>query len=109
MLFVLIGYDREDALEMRLAARAAHLARAASLQREGRLLIGGPLTRHAAASLPDAGFAGSCLIAEFATLDEARSWLAEDPYSKAGVFARTEVHPFVQARFERSARASDER
>jgi uncharacterized protein YciI len=99
MLFVLLGFDRDGSLETRLAARSGHLARLVQLQNEARLVVGGPMPRHAIASLPDAGFTGTLLVAEFPTIDAARSWLADDPYVKAGVFARTEVYPFVQARF----------
>jgi uncharacterized protein YciI len=41
-----------------------------------------------------AGFAGSLVVAEFASLADARAWLADDPYAKEGVFARTTVRPF---------------
>ena len=41
-----------------------------------------------------AGFVGSLVVAEFADQASAERWLAEDPYVKQGVFARTTVRPF---------------
>ena len=40
------------------------------------------------------GFIGSIVIAEFASLDDARTWAQADPYVEAGVYARVEVRPF---------------
>ena len=44
-----------------------------------------------------AGFCGSLVVAEFASLAEAEAWLRADPYVAAGVFAHTQVRPFRQA------------
>ncbi|MEE7566805.1 hypothetical protein HH297_10400, partial [Xanthomonas sp. Kuri4-3] len=41
-----------------------------------------------------AGFSGSVVIAEFASLQEARAWADADPYVDAGVYTRVEVRPF---------------
>src|SRR5690606_12333551 len=43
MLYVIKGTDGPQSLERRRAARAEHLARLEALQREGRLLLAGPL------------------------------------------------------------------
>ena len=43
-----------------------------------------------------AGFSGSLIVAEFASLDDARTWAAADPYAAAGVYAAVEVKPFRQ-------------
>ena len=43
-----------------------------------------------------AGFAGSVIVAEFASLDEARAWVAADPYVSAGVFESWDVRPFLK-------------
>ena len=94
MWYVLIGEDHPDSLERRLSARPAHLARLEALCDAGRLLVAGP-TPAIDAEHPDAaGFTGSVVIAEFPSLEEARSWAAADPYVDAGVFASVTVKPF---------------
>nr|WP_305792718.1 YciI family protein [Sedimenticola hydrogenitrophicus] len=89
-----MGTDREDSLEARLQARPEHLERIKQLQGEGRLLLAGP---HPAIDSEDpgpAGFSGSLIVAEFASLDEARAWADEDPYTRTGVYAQISVKPF---------------
>ncbi|NMG33685.1 YciI family protein [Azoarcus sp. TTM-91] len=94
MLYVLMGEDAPGSLETRLAVRPAHLARLQSLKEEGRLLLAGPMPAIDALEPGPAGFAGSLVVAEFASLKEAEEWLAKDPYTLRGVFARTTVRPF---------------
>jgi hypothetical protein len=94
MWYALISEDVEDSLERRKGARAAHLARLSALVDEGRLLLAGP---HPAIDADDpgpAGFTGSLVIAEFASLEEAEAWAREDPYVEAGVYAHVIVKPF---------------
>jgi len=94
MLYAIIARDRAESLEARLAARPAHLARLQQLQDEGRLVLAGP---HPAIDSEDpgsAGFTGSLVIAEFADLDAARAWAAEDPYVVARVYEEVSVKPF---------------
>lgn len=94
MFYVLIGEDAPGTLEARMAARPAHLARLEALRDDGRLLVAGPMP---AIDTPDpgpAGFFGSLIVAEFGSLGEAERWIADDPYVKQGVFARTTVKPY---------------
>jgi uncharacterized protein YciI len=42
----------------------------------------------------EAGFSGSLIVAEFADLDEARTWAEADPYTTQGVFDDVIVRPF---------------
>lgn len=94
MWYAIISEDNEKSLERRPAARAAHVARLKALANEGRLLLAGP---NPAVDSPDpgpAGFTGSLVVAEFASLDEARSWANNDPYVDAGVYAKVTVKPF---------------
>ena len=94
MLYAIISEDRPGTLAQRLAARPAHLERLIALQDDGRLLLAGP---HPAIDTPDpgeAGFSGSLVVAEFASLDDAQSWADADPYITAGVYARVSVKPF---------------
>ncbi|MBL8470256.1 MAG: YciI family protein [Rhodocyclaceae bacterium] len=94
MLYALIGLDAPGSLAARLAARPQHLARLEALREEGRLLLAGPFP---AVDSPDpgpAGFAGSLIVAEFASLAEAEQWIAADVYAQSGVYASTQVRPF---------------
>lgn len=94
MLYTVIGEDVPDSLERRLAARPAHLQRLAELQENGRLLVAGPFPAIDSADPGPAGFSGSLIIAEFASLEEARAWAETDPYVSAGVYAGVTVKPF---------------
>lgn len=94
MWYAIEGFDGPDVLERRLAARAEHLARLTALRDEGRLLLAGPCPSIDAEDPGPAGFSGSIVIAEFASLEDARVWADADPYVAAGVYARVEVRPF---------------
>lgn len=94
MLYMIRGTDVPDSLAKRQAARPAHLRRLEELRDAGRLLLSGPLPAIDAADPGPAGFSGSLIVAEFASLDEARAWAAADPYVAAGVYATVEVLPF---------------
>ncbi|GAB3474030.1 YciI family protein [Azotobacter salinestris] len=94
MLYAIIATDAENSLDKRLATRPAHLARLQQLKQEGRLVLAGP---HPAVDSPDpgpAGFSGSLVVAEFDSLEAARSWAEADPYCAAGVYADVKVKPF---------------
>ena len=94
MWYAIEGYDGSDVLPRRMAARPAHLARLQALRDADRLLVAGPCPAIDAEDPGPAGFSGSLVIAEFASLEEARAWADADPYVDAGVYARVEVRPF---------------
>ena len=94
MLYAFISEDRPGTLEQRLAARPAHLERLNALQQEGRLLLAGPHPAIDSNDPGEAGFSGSLVVAEFASLDDAQSWADADPYISAGVYAQLTVKPF---------------
>lgn len=94
MLYALIGEDAPGSLEKRLAVRAAHLARLEALKAEGRLILAGPCPAIDSPDPGPAGFSGSVIVAEFASLGEAEAWAASDPYTTEGVFLRCTVKPF---------------
>jgi hypothetical protein len=96
MLYSIIGRDHPDSLAKRRAARPAHLARLHDLLAAGRILLAGPFPAIDSPDPGPAGFTGSLIVAEFASLDEAKAWAAEDPYTLAGVFASVEVLPFMK-------------
>lgn len=96
MLYAIIGYDQPDSLEARMAARPAHLARLDILQNAGRLILAGPFPAIDSPDPGPAGFTGSLIVAEFASLEDAQNWANEDPYINANVYQKVEVRPFKQ-------------
>ena len=96
MLYIIIGEDRQDSLTARMAARPAHLERIQALLDQGRLIIGGPMPAIDSENPGEHGFLGSVIIAEFASLDDARAWAFADPYQLEGIFETLTVHPFKQ-------------
>lgn len=94
MWYAIISEDRPNSLESRKAVREAHLARLKQLQDEGRLLLAGPHPLVDSEDPGPAGFSGSLVVAEFDSLDDARSWADADPYVEGGVYARVQVKPF---------------
>jgi len=94
MLYAIIGEDVPNSLERRLAVRPAHLARLNQLQAEGRLLLAGPFPAIDSPDPGPAGFSGSLIVAEFASLNEAQVWADADPFAIDGVFCRVTVKPF---------------
>lgn len=94
MLYAITGTDRENSLEARLQARSEHLERLKRLQNEGRLLLAGPHPAIDSEEPGPAGFSGSLIIAEFSSLEEAKAWADDDPYTKTGVFSQIVVKPF---------------
>ena len=97
MLYAIIAEDRAGSLEQRLAARPAHLERLHALQADGRLILAGPCPAIDSPDPGPAGFSGSLIVAEFASLDAARNWADADPYMAAGVYAAVSVKPFKKA------------
>ncbi len=94
MWYAIIGQDVPGSLDKRIAARPAHVARLQELQGQGRLLLAGPFPAVDAMEPGAAGFSGSLIVAEFASLAAAQDWANADPYVAAGVYAQVRVQPF---------------
>lgn len=86
MKFVIIGYDGPQGEAKRKIHRTAHLENLEPLDKHGRVVLAGPLTDKA----------GSLLVLEFETREEAEDFVRHDPYTVYGVFERVEIHPFLQ-------------
>jgi len=85
-LFVLTLIDKPKSLDLRMATREAHLAWVRG--RLGELKLGGPF-------LDEAGdMAGSLMILDEPDLAAARAFNAEDPYTRAGLWAQVDIRPF---------------
>ena len=94
MLYAIIATDVANSLENRLAARPAHLARLEQLKSQGRLILAGPNPAIDSNDPGAAGFTGSLIVAEFASLSAAQEWADADPYHAAGVYESVVVKPF---------------
>ncbi|MDX1692524.1 MAG: YciI family protein [Ketobacteraceae bacterium] len=94
MWYAIVSEDVENSLELRKSARPAHIERLEKLKSEGRLMVAGPFPAIDSETPGDAGFTGSLVIAEFDSLEAARSWADADPYLKAGVYQNVMVKPY---------------
>ena len=94
MWYAIIARDHSESLAKRVSARPAHVARLQILQEQGRLLVAGPFPAVDAIDPGSAGFSGSLIVAEFATLEDAKIWAHSDPYVSGGVYADVSIKPF---------------
>jgi len=82
MLIALIARDKPGALQVRKDNRDAHLA---YIESTGVVSQAGPL-------LDDAGeMSGSLVVLEVTDMAAAKAWAANDPYAKAGLFAKVDL------------------
>jgi uncharacterized protein YciI len=87
--FAVIARDGPDGPRKRAEARDAHFAHIEAIM--DKVAIAGPIKD------ASGGFVGSVVIIDVADAEEARAVLESDPYFKAGVWAETEIHPFLAA------------
>lgn len=90
MLFVFHCTDKPEAVGVRAANRDAHLAFLGELGE--RLLAAGPFLSDDGASMT-----GSLLIIDCDDRAAAEALADEDPYAKAGLFARVDIRPWRKA------------
>jgi uncharacterized protein YciI len=81
MYAALICRDKPEALDIRMANRAAHLAYAHD---SGKVVFGGPL-------MNDGQMIGSLIVIEVPDMAAAHAWAAADPYAMAGLFGSVEI------------------
>jgi uncharacterized protein YciI len=88
MIYALLLFDREGAAELRQRVRPEHKAYLAQVAE--RIAFAGPL-------LADDGVTmiGSLLAIDFADRSAANAWLANEPFTRAGLYARSEIHAFA--------------
>jgi uncharacterized protein YciI len=94
MWYAFICEDTPNSLALRMETRPAHIARLHTLKEEGRLFVAGPCPAIDSEDPGEAGFTGSLVIAEFASLIEAQAWADAEPYLAAGVYEKVTVKPF---------------
>lgn len=85
-LYVLACFDKENALDLRMATREAHLAWARD--QHGKIRMAGPMLSESDS------MAGSLFFLEAENEAEVRAFNAEDPYTKAGLWDRVEIKRF---------------
>ncbi|MGC6512287.1 MAG: YciI family protein [Parvibaculales bacterium] len=88
-LYSLICWDKPNAFHIRKANRDKHLA---YLKASGMMKFAGPYL-----SEDGEDMIGSHIVLECDSREEAEHWAEADPYAKAGLFARTEIHPWLHA------------
>jgi uncharacterized protein YciI len=86
MLFLIFRKDKPGALRIRLENYANHLAYLGP--HSAKLLVGGP-TLGGGTGTDDEDMTGSFLIMEATGWEEVESFVANDPFTKAGLFATT--------------------
>ena len=87
MLYTFVLLDRPNGAELRQRVRPelkAYLGEVGD-----RIAFAGPLTT-------DDGEAmiGSLLVIDFASREAAQSWLANEPFTRAGLYASSAIHAF---------------
>ncbi len=88
MLFAFILIDKPDHGDLRQRVRPVHKDYLAAVA--DRMAFAGPLTHDDGKTM-----LGSLLVIDFASRDAAHAWLAEEPFTKAGLYASTTIHAFV--------------
>lgn len=96
MLYAIIATDVEDSLELRKATRPRHMAYLKALFDAGKVIVAGPHPAIDSTEPGPAGFSGSLIVAEFDSLEDAKDWANNDPYSMEGVFASVVIKPFIK-------------
>jgi uncharacterized protein YciI len=88
LIYVFRLLDKPGAAELRQRVRPEHKAYLAAVA--DRIAFAGPLTH-------DDGVAmiGSLLAIDFPSREAASAWLADEPFTRAGLYAGVEVHAFV--------------
>lgn len=85
-IYAIVGIDKPQSLELRMANREAHLAYVRG--RLDEVKLAGPFLDEAG------GMAGSMLLIEAPDLAAARAFSDADPYTQAGLWARVEIQAF---------------
>ena len=87
MLFAFILIDRPDSQALRQQHRPTHKLYLGQVAQQ--IAFAGPLHADDGTTM-----VGSLLVLEFPSIEAARGWLSEEPFTRVGLYARTEVFPF---------------
>lgn len=89
MLFIVHCLDRQGAVQDRLDNYEAHKAYLAASP--VHIVISGPLLAEDGETM-----IGSLFLFEADSKDEVDAFNAADPFAKAGIWERVEIHPFLK-------------
>ncbi len=85
MLFAVTAIDKPNALELRMSVRQAHFD---YLEKTKAVHLGGPFFDDAQ------NMCGSLMFVEADDLAALQQWLAEEPYTQAGLFQSVDIRPW---------------
>ena len=88
MIYIFHLLDQPDAAALRQRVRPEHKAYLGAVA--DRIAFAGPLMANDGATM-----IGSLLAIDFASRDAALAWLADDPFTRAGLYASSDVHAFA--------------
>lgn len=88
MIFAFILIDKPGQGELRQRMRPEHKAYLAAVAE--RIAFAGPFVADDGQTM-----LGSLLAIDFDSRDAAHAWLAQEPFTRAGLYASTTVHAFV--------------
>jgi uncharacterized protein len=88
MIYVFTLVDKPASAALRTAVRPEHKAYLAAVA--DRMAFAGPLTHDDGVTM-----IGSLLAIDFATRDAAHTWLENEPFTKAGLYASISIQAFV--------------
>ena len=88
MIFTFILIDKPDTQALRHRLRPEHKAYLGQVGQ--RIAFAGPLVADDGQTM-----LGSLLAIDFESRDAAHAWLADEPFTRAGLYGSTTVHAFV--------------
>jgi uncharacterized protein YciI len=88
VIYTFILLDKPGASELRQRVRPEHKAYLAAVAE--RIAFAGPFTTDDGQQM-----LGSLLAIDFESREAAQAWLAAEPFTRAGLYASTSVHAFV--------------
>ncbi|WP_397408094.1 YciI family protein [Polaromonas sp.] len=88
MIYIFSLIDKPDSGALRQRIRPEHKAYLAGMAE--RIAFAGPLVTDDGQTM-----LGSLLAIEFESREAAYAWLAEEPFTRAGLYASTSIHAFV--------------
>jgi len=88
MLFALHLLDKPASADLRQRMRPEHKAYLA--QAAERIAFAGPLLRDDGHTM-----VGSLLVIDFDSRDAVTAWLADEPFTRAGLYADVQIHAFA--------------
>jgi uncharacterized protein YciI len=88
VIYIFALIDKPDSGALRQRVRPEHKAYLATMA--DRIAFAGPLVTDDGQTM-----LGSLLAIEFDSRDAAHAWLADEPFTRAGLYASTSIHAFV--------------